>query len=100
MPSSDQSQFGMGLPEQERLPAAVITSSRELGKSLILDTEPLGVVRARTRSLPGARFLKECRGEQGDSRGDLSGRVRSCMLKPPGDGFHKDREHKVCHHLI
>src|SRR5215472_12561103 len=57
-------------------------------------------VRARKPRLPGARFLEECRGQQGGSRGDLSGGVGSPMLKPPGDGFHKQRRHQVWYKLI
>src|SRR5215472_6066090 len=51
-------------------------------------------------SSPGARFLEECSGQQGGSRGHLSGRVGSPLLKPPGDGFYKQRRHQVWHKLI
>ena len=52
------------------------------------------------RSLPGARFLEECGGKQRAARGDLFGSVGSCMLKPPGDGFHKHGGHEVWHKFI
>ncbi len=57
-------------------------------------------VRARKRSLPGARFLEECRGKQGAARGDLFGSIGFSLLKPPGDGFHKHCGHEVWYKLI
>jgi len=55
---------------------------------------------AHKPSLPGAHLFEECRGKQGGFSGDLFGSVGSCMLKPPGDGFHKHRGHEVWHKLI
>src|SRR6266487_1557871 len=78
------------------------SASRENGNSLMLirNKEPRPDVRACKRSLPGARFLEDCRGKQGAARGDLSGSVGPSLLKPPGDGFHKHRGHEVWHQLI
>src|SRR5579859_1101262 len=57
-------------------------------------------VRARRPRLPGARFLEECGGKQGGSRGNLFRGVGSPMLKPPDVGFHKHRGHQNWHKLI
>jgi hypothetical protein len=52
------------------------------------------------RSLPGARFLEECRGQQSGSRGDLFRSGGLPMLKPPSDGLYKHRRDKVWYKLV
>jgi hypothetical protein len=43
------------------------------------------------RSVPVARLLEERSRKQSATRGDLSGRVGSSVLTPPGDRFHHSR---------
>ena len=71
----------------------------------IADSMPFNGLKVRASPVVGSycqvlASLKRADGQQRAARGDLSWRVGSALLQPPGDGFHKQRGHEVWHKLI